>query len=414
MSAEGTRDSHAKSRSGKSSAPYRPHDEGWPPISENSLTGGVIAFGRLLKEHGFSVSTSSIMDALAGISRVGVENSQDFKTSLKATFMSRMEETAAFERLFNEFWLRSVVPSSAAETSQDQGDFGTEADGGSLTESYALLVETGTPDSRERQAWNDRPYEIYSPLESLKAKDFKEIPESEDPKMERLIREIVSPLIRRAGVRHRAASAGISLDLRKMLRKNVLHGGEFLELPRLRPKPRLKKFVFLCDVSGSMNPYLKFMLRFIKEIQEIRTGVETFVFATRLTRITPLVAHLPFVKAMKEIAATVLDWSGGTRIGACLHQFTSIYGASMLRPSTAILIHSDGWDRGDSALLEKEMAKIHRRAYRTLWINPLLGGLSYEPSCRGMRTALPHIDAFLPGHNIVGMETVAGTLRGLL
>jgi uncharacterized protein len=156
------------------------------------------------------------------------------------------------------------------------------------------------------------------------------------------------------------------------------------------------------------------MLRFIKEVQELPTQVETFVFATRLSRITPLLARLPFTRAMVEIGKTVRDWHGGTRIGSCLQQFTSFRGGAMLRSSTVIMIFSDGWDRGDPLVLEREMTKLHLRCYRVIWINPLLGGASYEPTCRGMKTALPHIDSFLPGHNVASIERLAGTLRAIL
>jgi hypothetical protein len=215
-------------------------------------------------------------------------------------------------------------------------------------------------------------------------------------------------------VRKKSVESGMALDFRRLFRKNVRYGGEIFELPRLKPKRRIRRLVFLCDVSGSMNPYLWFMLRFIKAIQQVPTKVETFVFATRLHRITPTLVRLPFSKAMEEVAKTVRDWSGGTRIGSCLQEFTSFRGGGMLGSSTVVLIHSDGWDRGDSSLLRQEMAKIQRRSYRVLWINPLLGAASYEPTCRGMKTALPFVDSFLPGHNVSALERVAGTLRGLL
>jgi len=276
------------------------------------------------------------------------------------------------------------------------------------------LAETSISDSQEQDAWNARPHAIYSPHEVLREQDFKEIPLGEDYRMARLIREILVPLLRRVGVRRRPVFSAASLDLRRLLRKNIRYGGEVFELPQFRPKRRIKKLVFLCDVSGSMNPYLRFILRFIKEIQTIPTKVETFVFATRLHRITHLLERLPFPRAMQELGHTVRDWSGGTRIGECLQQFASFQGGGALGSSTVVMIHSDGWDRGDPLLLEGEMAKIHRRSYRVIWINPLMGGPSYEPTCRGMKAALPHVDSFLPGHNLVSLERLAGTLRSIL
>ncbi|MEJ2717656.1 MAG: VWA domain-containing protein [Deltaproteobacteria bacterium] len=391
----------------------RESDRNSGSVLQDSMAGAVISFGRLLKEHGFAVSTPSMMDALSGITSIGLESVRDFHTLLGATFMSRSEERALFDRLFQEFWLKgnavgteaqgAAVEPDASTLPEDTADFG-------LTAAFA---ETAASVSEEEEAWGSRPYVIYSPQERLRDTDFRDIPREADRETARLIREILSPLLRRIGTRRHPASSGMSPDFRRVLRKNLRYGGELLEIPRLRRKLRIKRLVFLCDVSGSMNPYLRFMLRFIKELQDLPTRVETFVFATRLTRVTHLLLRLPFGRAMNEVARKVRDWSGGTRIGSCLYRFTSEYGDAMLRPSTVLLIHSDGWDRGDIELLEREMERIHRRVYRVLWINPLLGGPSYEPTCRGMTASLPYIDSFLPGHSIAGLERVAGTLRGL-
>jgi uncharacterized protein with von Willebrand factor type A (vWA) domain len=354
------------------------------------------------------------MDALAGVSVTGVPNVNDFKTVLRSNFMTRVEDGPIFERLFAEFWFQAGdrLEQEEAEASGEpsEGPGGTEP----FSEADMILAAAGMFPSQEEAAWDSRPYVIYSPHEVLKERDFKEIPAGDDARIESLIREIVHPLFKRVGARKRRFWRGVTLDFRKLFRRNVLYGGDIVEIPRLRPKRRLKKLVFLCDVSGSMNPYMRFMLRFIRELHEMPTKVETCVFATRLTRITPLLRRLPFPRAMEEIGHTVRDWSGGTRIGSCLEAFTSSFGESLLRPSTVVLIHSDGWDRGDVRVLEREMARIQRRAYRVIWINPLLGGASYEPTCRGMKTALPYVDAFLPGHNVLGLERVAGALRTLL
>jgi uncharacterized protein len=385
-------------------------------FSENSLTGSILLFGRLLRENGFAVSTPTVMDALAGISCVGVDNRDDFKTVLKSTFMTRMEESALFDRLFQEFWVDrfAEAEAEASTTGRDESASGISDPDEAPPDDEVFLAETVVASSQEQAAWDARPHVMYSPREVLRSRDFKEIPEGYDARMARLVREIVAPLLRRASRRSRPVDSGISLDFRRIFRRNVKYGGEIYELPGLKPRLRIKKIVFLCDVSGSMNLYQKFMLRFIREIHQLPTKVETFVFATELHRITPLLVRLPFARAMEEVGRTVRDWSGGTRIGRCLRKFTTLWGGSMLGSSTVVLIHSDGWDRGEPALLEKEMAKLHRRAYRVLWINPLLSGPSYEPTCRGMRAALPHIDSFLPGHNILSLERIAGTLKGFL
>jgi uncharacterized protein with von Willebrand factor type A (vWA) domain len=384
-----------------------------PSIPHNTLAGAVISFGKLLKEHGFTVSIPKVMDALTSVSYVGVAHIEDFRTALHACFVTRAEEKFLFERLFVEFWVdrfKELTESDLRMPCEELESSATDAIG---TEDI-MLLEPGDDDGQGQAPEQDQPSVAYSPQEILRERDFRELPETLDARVDHLIKEIVAPLIRRLGARRRAAPQGTQLDFRRLFRRNMLYGGEIYNLPRIRQRLRIKRLVFVCDVSGSMNPYLRFMLRFIKEIQDLPTQVETFVFATRLTRITPMLVRLPFARAMEEIGKAVQDWQGGTRIGSCLQQLTSFRGGAILRSSTVVLIFSDGWDRGDPSVLEREMIKLHLRCYRVIWINPLLGGVAYEPTCRGMKTALPHVDSFLPGHNIASIERLAGTLRGIL
>ncbi len=374
----------------------------------------VRAFAGSLREHGLTVSPPMVIDALHAVNSVGVEDPMTVKTALKACFLTRIEDGAVFDRLYHEFVSpggQTTYTSSDSQTDNDSDSPDTEDD--NYGESISM-AEASTVPSQEAQAHEEHPVVMYSRAEVLRDRDFKELLPEDDPRMTRLIREILEPLVRRVSVRYKGAFSGHSVDFRRLFRKNVKYGGEIMELPRIRPKPRIRRLVFLCDVSGSMNPYLRLMLLFIKELQKMPVKTEAFVFATRLSRVTHALRTLPFSTALEDIAATVKDWSGGTRIGHCLSELTARHGDALLRPSTVVLIHSDGWDRGDADMLEEQMALLRRRAYRTIWINPLLGGLSYEPTCRGMRTALPHVDSFLPGHNISGLETVAGTLRELL
>ncbi len=378
-----------------------------------SFVDQVIAFAGLLRRNGFSASPPSVMDALAGLSLVGIQDPHDVRTVFRASFMTRIEELEVFDRLFSEFWF-------PGETSEgDRQDYPGQSPSVAPSHSHSgmEIVTVGSRDlgTSDQEVPIPGPVVWYSPQESLREMDLTTWRVAPPERISRLIREIVSPLVRRLSTKRRRALFGTHLDFRRLFRKSTQHGGEILALPGLRPKPRIKKLVFLCDVSGSMNPYLSFMLRFVAEIQSLPTRVETFVFATRLTRITHLLAGRPFHKALTEIGLTVSDWSGGTRIGECLGQLNAVYGRSLLGPSTAVIIHSDGWDRGDTGLLNREMDRLQRRAYRVLWINPLLGSPSYEPTCRGMKTALDHVDFFLPGyHPTRGLERLARTLRKLV
>jgi uncharacterized protein with von Willebrand factor type A (vWA) domain len=194
----------------------------------------------------------------------------------------------------------------------------------------------------------------------------------------------------------------------------LTYGGEIVELPQKRIRKRLKKIVILCDVSGSMGPYQHFMLRFARELRRLPTPVEVFVFSTRLTRVSRILDLRPFSAVMREIGRIAEDWSGGTRIGECLDQCTQFGAGGLLRYSTVFIIHSDGWDRGALDVLENAMRLIHRRVYSLIWMNPLMGAPGYEPTCRGMRAALPYIDRFISGRSLSGYETAAGTIMSML
>ncbi len=395
-------------------SPWRQNKE--PPFLSSVTTllvDLVIAFAGLLRQNGFAASPPSVMDALAGLTLVGIRNPVDFKAVLRASFMTRVEELEAFNRLFRQFWF----PGEASENDAPESAGQSSSAGPSQSNSTLAILTAGFQDTVMPDLEISVPRSVvwYSPQESLREVDLTTLNLESHERITRLIREIVSPLVRRLGTKRRRSLFGTDLDFRRLFRKSTQHGGEMLALPRLKPRPRIKKLIFLCDVSGSMNPYLSFMLRFVAEIQSLPTRVETFVFATRLTRITPLLAGKPFHKALTEIGRTVKDWSGGTRIGECVGQLNSMYGRSLLGPSTAVILHSDGWDRGDTDLLTREMDRLHRRAYRVLWVNPLLGSPSYEPTCRGMKTALDYVDFFLPGyHPIRGLERLARTLGKLV
>ena len=380
----------------------------------NSLLHAIVSFAALLREHGFFVSIPDIISSLHAAGEVGVTNRDDFCAALRSAFVKHGEDIALFDHLFNQFWSLETIGIDQDASHRGDEEKGAADDGARETRFAFWAGDVVVSESQEVQAWNERPYCIYSPLETLKRQDLASIPVENDAQLARLIRSIIRPLAHYPRWQKRDASSGVSIDFRKMLRKNLQHGGEAYELPRQKPKLKVKKIAFLCDVSGSMNPYLRSMLSFIKEFQRINLRVDTYVFATRLHRVTELLKNVPFGRAMERIAATAQDWGGGTRIGECLSHFNAIREAGTAEASTLVVIYSDGWDRGDPRELNTQIARLRRRCYKLLWINPLLGGPGYEPTCRGMRTALPYIDFFLPGHNIRSLDRLAKTIHALL
>ncbi len=383
-------------------------------MKSDNLYCTILSYAHFLKNHGFVISLPDIITALQAVTEVGVKNRGDFCAVLRSAFVKHAEDVMLFDQLFYQFWSLETIRKEHEQPNKSAFDQAMANDNGAAAALALFAGDTGTSYSQEQHAWNERPYCLYSPIETLRRQDFAGIPVEKDAQLSRLIRAIIQSLVRNPSYKKANTATGFWIDFRKMLRRNLKYGGETFELPRLKRKLKIKRIYFLCDVSGSMDPYLRFMLTFIKEFQRVHFRVDTYVFATRLHRITDLLKKVPFSSAMDSISKLATDWGGGTRIGECLSHFNAMRETKVSDTSSIVVIYSDGWDRGDPRELDKQMARLRRRCYKLMWINPLLGGSGYEPTCRGMKTALPYIDFFLPGHNIRSLDMLAKTIHSLL
>jgi len=208
----------------------------------------------------------------------------------------------------------------------------------------------------------------------------------------------------RLGRRFRSGRKGEQIDLRNTLRTSLSQGGELLLLRKRRRRPRKNRFVVICDVSGSMDCYSRFLFQFLYGFQRHVPHVETFVFSTRLTRITPLFRLRKMSGLFQLIPEEVSHWSGGTRIGSSLAEYNRRYSGRYSGSNTTCIFLSDGWDQGETELLERELKILKRKVKRLIWLNPLLGMPDYRPIDRGMKTALPFTDEFLDCHDLDQLE----------
>jgi uncharacterized protein with von Willebrand factor type A (vWA) domain len=251
----------------------------------------------------------------------------------------------------------------------------------------------------------------YSDQERLRRKDFSTLDATELQAIERMIADLSLELGMRRS-RRLQPGRGTQVDLRRTLRRNLMATGEILTLSYLRPKLKYRPLIILADISGSMERYTRLLLHFIYTLSAgLPQRVEAFVFSTQLTRITHELQRGDVDSAFRQIAQLVPDWAGGTRIGEALKRFNYRWGRRVLGQGAVVLLISDGWDRGEAAILQAEISRLQRSCYRLIWLNPLLGGEQYEPLTRGMRTALPYIDDFLPVHNLASLEDLAKHLR---
>ncbi|HEY9226912.1 MAG TPA: VWA domain-containing protein, partial [Gemmatimonadaceae bacterium] len=232
-------------------------------------------------------------------------------------------------------------------------------------------------------------------------------PELDDVAREasRLVRE----LARRPGRRWQTARRGTRLDLRRMMRKSMATGGELVELSARNRRPRRRRIVALCDVSGSMDLYSQFLLEFLFALQNAGTRVESFVFATRLTRVSPHLREGDWRSALRALADEVRDWSGGTRIGDALSGLVSGW-SHLIDRYTLTIVLSDGWDTGEPATIERALAIIKERGARVAWLNPLAGKSDYRPETGAMRAALPFLDLLAPLHDVASLRALRSEL----
>jgi uncharacterized protein with von Willebrand factor type A (vWA) domain len=251
----------------------------------------------------------------------------------------------------------------------------------------------------------------YSPQELMNRKDFSEMGVEESRAVARAILLIATKIATQISRRKKIGRKGNTVDPRWTMRRSMKYGGELVELVHRKRRIKKTKVVLLCDVSGSMDCYSRFLIQFMYGLQNELWGVETFVFSTSLSRITHLIRTKDIVNALEKISGSILGWSGGTNIGRSLHTFNRDFAPSMVTHRTVVVIISDGWDRGDVSLLEREMQDLKRRCKKIIWLNPLLASENYEPLCKGMQAALPYLDLFLSVHNVNSLVALGRTLQ---
>jgi hypothetical protein len=313
--------------------------------------------------------------------------------------VSRREELEAFDSAFHAWFLglgrrpqlRPVAPPPKRGERRRGGvpGAGPEVDGG--------VLELG--------AWSQE--------EVLREKDFGAMTREEFERTRRLITVIASRRPLRRSRRLRPDSRGGALDVRGLVRASLATGGEPVERAFRSRVKRPRKLVLVLDVSGSMESYSRALLLYLHAARGSGKGVETFAFGTRLTRLTPELTSRDPETAFQRASKRVADWSGGTRIGESLKTYNDVWGRRALTRGAVVVILSDGCERGDTELVGREMARLARQAFAVVWVNPLKGHPQYEPRAAGMRAALPHVDRFLPGHDVASLEALGTVLGGI-
>ena len=376
----------------------------------------LMAFGRALKQLGVKVSLSQVIDASRSAELVDIAKKEDFRALLRSNLISQKEDFPVFDLLFDCFWREQSYERAPTETMEIEGAPSESAaqEGGDEEGLEEALAETMAKENVPLENLDEFSVPTYSPQELLNRKDFSEMGIEESRAIARAILLIATKIATQISRRKKRARRGNVVDLRWTLRNSMKTGGEVIDLVNRKRRIKKTKVVLLCDVSGSMDCYSRFLIQFMYGLQNELWGVETFVFSTSLSRITHLIRTKDIANALEKISSSILGWSGGTNIGRSLRTFNRNFAPSMVTHRTVVVIISDGWDRGDVSLLEREMVDLKRRAKKIIWLNPLLASDNYEPLCKGMQAALPYLDLFLSVHNVNSLVALGRTLQKMV
>jgi len=357
----------------------------------------LVVFGRELRAHGLSVTPAEVVSATAALQIIDTGDRDEVFASLRSILTTSVDDFEIFEEVFKRFWSQSYsASSSTAVRVQTKSPRQTSKGLAFFLEHWGSSFSAGAQPVKIPGASDD---------ESAATKDFGEFTHEELEEVSRLARRMVRRLARRPSRRWRPVRRGHRVNLRRSLRLSLKTGGELLELSYKERRPKRTKLVVICDVSGSMDIYSRLLLQFIYGLQNSFAKVESFVFATSLSRITGELKNKTYQRALDRLAANVQGWSGGTRIGASLATFNERW-LNRIDKRTVVMILSDGWDTGEPEQLAASLSALKERAGRLIWLNPLLGSGEYAPLTRGMQAALPFINVFAPAHDLASLRAL--------
>jgi hypothetical protein len=381
-------------------------------LIEGRLAENVMHFARLLRAAGLRIGPDRVIDCVNALQIAGANNREDWYWTMSAVLLSKQEQRPIFDQAFRIFWrdpklaekmMQLMLPQALGRAPKPE-----EQQSQRLTD--ALFAQKKQEQPSERIELEARL--TFSSREVLQRMDFDTMSAAELAEAKKLVAEMRLPLPVVRTRRFRPHRAGRRIDLRRTLRESLREGGDIIPLVRAAPRELHPPLVVLCDISGSMNPYSRMFLHFLHAITNDRDRVSVFVFGTRLTNITRQLRHRDVDVAMAKVADAIKDWSGGTRIGGSLREFNWRWGRRVLGQNACVLLVSDGLDREAGEGLAEEMERLAKSCRYLVWLNPLLRYDKFEARPAGVRAMLPHVDLFLPVHNLKSLIDLARTLSG--
>jgi uncharacterized protein with von Willebrand factor type A (vWA) domain len=388
--------------------------------ADGKLGHNITHFARALRKAGLPIGPGRVLDAIRAVEAAGFSERTDFYWTLHACFVSRPEHRPVFAQVFRLFWrdpqyleqMMSLLLPAVRGVQDDRKAAAGEKRAAEALLDGALrdLPEVGDRDLPPEEIEIDARFTL-SPQERLRSLDFEQMSTAEMAEARRMLARLSLPVRPLPSRRTVADALGSRPDWRGTLRASLRQGGEIPRLFRKSPSQRWPNLIVICDISGSMAQYSRMVLHFVHAVAN-RKGqgwarVHAFTFGTRLTNVTRHLRQRDVDAALAAAGAEAQDWSGGTRIAACLHAFNRDWARRVLGQGAVVLLITDGLDRDEGGDLGREMERLHLSARRLIWINPLLRWDGFAPKAGGIRAMLPHVDSFRAGHSIASLEALA-------
>ena len=379
-------------------------------MTEHTLLQQMNDFCRLLRQMDVNVTTTNQLGWCRSVQLINISERETFYHTARTNLIANQADRETFDMAFNLFWRYPRPEFQVADTGSKESESSALQDLYDADDEENVIEQwLDYEEADDEEGQEDDPI-AYSMDEILTRKDFSTFTKEDMERAREIVAKLAAVLATRLSRRKVISKKGRTIDFRRSWRRSLVHGGEPIELMRKQQKIKKTKILLLCDVSGSMDCYAKFLIQFIYGMQQELREVEVAVFSTHLTSITGLLRRKGLAEGLNEVANVVPDWSGGTKIGESLLEFYRQFASSFSAYRSVVILISDGWDRGDTDLLRRSMEMLHRHAYKLIWLNPLIGSDTYQPICRGIRTALPYVDYFLPAHNLESLAQLTKVL----
>jgi len=404
-----------------------------PEVDGRRLLREAVGFGRALRAAGLHIDLGAAVDYARALPLVDMGSREQVRAAGETVFVRRRDDRETYDIVFDRWWRARgrhagdfqappLERPDGAETEGDETAGETKPMAGDQSTStrpdeWGVPVPSAGEDDEQAGDEVDGVVvapDAYSRGELLRHREFDRMTPAELRDAERLVDALIPRLEQRRTRRYELHSHGRRLAPRAMFRRNLGTGGQLMSWVWRRQIKEPRSLVVLCDISGSMERHSRLLLRFVQALSaasEVRA--ESFVFGTRLTRVTRLLRDRDRDRALARVSDSVNDWAGGTRIGESFRTFNQRWARRSLRTSGVVIVVSDGWDRGDPALVASETARLRRNCHRLIWLNPLAGTPGYQPLAGGMRAAYPYIDDFLPAGTVASLERLGEILGGV-